>query len=71
MIKCACHTIDRARGDLYVVGKNEWTATSTLAKFGGGLFEGVGASGAVSDLYRSTEDGHVPSVSHPTTVKTR
>jgi hypothetical protein len=42
-----------------------------LAKFVGGLFEGVVTSGAVSNLYWSTEDGHVPSVSYPTTVKTR
>ena len=71
MIECARHSIDRARVDLYVVGKYKRTAVGALAKFVGGLFEGVGASGAVSNLYWSTEDGHVPSVSYPTTVKTR
>jgi hypothetical protein len=42
-----------------------------LAKFVGSLFKRVCSAGAVSNLNRSTEDGHVPSVSYPTTVETR
>jgi hypothetical protein len=42
-----------------------------LAKLDGSFFKCVTASGAVSNLYRSAKDGHVPSVSYPTTVKTR
>jgi hypothetical protein len=42
-----------------------------LAKLAGSFFKCVAASGAVSNLYRPAKDGHVPSVSYPTTVETR
>ena len=71
MIECARHAVDGARRDLYVMSKNERTAAGALAKFGGSLFKRVCSAGAVSNLYGSTEDGHVPSVSYPTTVETR
>jgi hypothetical protein len=55
MIKCACHAVDRARGDLNVVGKYEWAAVSSIPKNLGSLFKGVLTPCAVSDLDRPTK----------------
>ena len=71
VIECARRTIDRAGGNLDVMGKNKRATAGALAKFIGRFFKCVAASGAVSNLYRSAKDGHVPSVPYPTTVETR
>ena len=71
VIERARLAIDRARRNLDVVGKNEWSTAGALSKFGGRLFKRVLTSGAVSNLDRSAKDGHVPSVPYPTTVETR
>lgn len=71
MIKDRRFPVDGAIRDLNVMRDDERPAARTSPKGLGCFFEGVVASSAVSDLYRPTEDGHICSVSYPTTVGAR